>query len=188
MLGFEGLSVRPMVAAPLQPGSDSRLNVLLSDAGWREQSWAAELPRLLAPMGIQALRVQSGKEAASVIRSYRIHIAVIDLGLPLETPVQGTAGPSPVSDPLLAALCQPETGGTRILQLLRRLDSPPPTVVIRRSADKAHANQRSLCEALREGAFAVLDSPVQIEQILEVMRRILRRHYSDSWPSQPSSS
>lgn len=173
-----------MVATPCKPDDSARLNLLLSDAGWREQSWANELPRLLAPMGIVALRVQSGRQAAEVIRTQPVHIAVIDLGLPLEErqPIAPSLG---IADPVLAAFSQPETGGTRILQLLRRLQDPPPTVVIRRSADRAHANQRTLAEALREGAFAVLDAPVQLEQILDVMRRILRRHYRDCWPSAP---
>jgi hypothetical protein len=36
---------------------------------------------------------------------------------------------------------------------------------------------------LREGAFAVLDQPVNLESMLEVLRRIVRRHYSDAWPA-----
>ena len=42
--------------------------------------------------------------------------------------------------------------------------------------------KRLLGQSLREGAFAVLDRPVSIEDMLEVMRRILRRYYADVWP------
>ena len=35
---------------------------------------------------------------------------------------------------------------------------------------------------IQQGAFAVLDRPIEIESMLEVMRRILRRHYADVWP------
>jgi len=46
----------------------------------------------------------------------------------------------------------------------------------------ARESARSLSAALREGAFAVLDRPIDLEMILEVMRRILRKHYADVWP------
>ena len=70
-----------------------------------------------------------------------------------------------------------------MLQLLRRLDEQPPVVVIRPADPSLRENTRSLGQSLREGVFAVLDQPVAIEDMLEVMRRILRRHYADVWPS-----
>ncbi len=160
----------PNPARPAGPGN--RLNLLLSYAGWRSQSWAEQLPQLLEPMGIASFRVQSGREASEVIQRQRVHIAVVDLDLPIDSK-STSATPSPAD----------QTGGTRLLQILRRLDAPPPTIVIRRAVDKAHGNERTLHEALREGAFTVLDVPVQLEHLLELMRRILRRHYSDAWPT-----
>lgn len=165
-----------MVSMPNNPHpgtspSGHRLNLLLSYAGWRPQSWAEQLPQLLEPMGIASFRVQSGREASEVIQRQRVHIAVVDLGLPID---DKAASPSPGATG--------ETGGTRLLQILRRLEAPPPTIVIRRPVDKAHGNERTLHEALREGAFTVLDVPVQLEHLLELMRRILRRYYSDTWP------
>ena len=75
-----------------------------------------------------------------------------------------------------------KAAGPRILQLLRRLEQPPPTVVIRPRQPVARDSARGLAAALREGAFAVLDRPIHLEMMLEVMRRILRRHYADVWP------
>lgn len=160
-----------MVSMQPNPNPGNRLNLLLSYAGWRPQSWAEQLPQLLEPMGIASFRVQSGREASEVIQRQRVHIAVVDLGLPID---DRAAAPASAAN---------ETGGTRLLQILRRLEDPPPTIVIRRAVDKAHGNERTLHEALREGAFTVLDVPVQLEHLLELMRRILRRHYSDAWPS-----
>ncbi len=166
-----------MVHSARQPhgaGSDARhgrLNLLLSYAGWREQSWVDQLPCLLQPFGITSIRVNSGSEAADVIRAQMMHIAIVDLGLPLETQCRSKA-----------MMPGAETGGMRILKLLRRLESPPPTVVIRQARDRTLANQRTLNEALRDGAFAVLDIPVRLEQMLEVMQRIVARYYSDAWP------
>lgn len=157
-----------MVRANDQLDSDhaSRLNLLLSYAGWRDQSWADQLPRLLEPMGVSSIRVKSGTEAANVIRSRPIHIAIVDLGLPLDQSHGADDG----------------EGGTRILQLLRRLDAPPPTLAVCRSSSNEQAFQRLLSEALREGAFAVMGEPVRMEEMLATLRRILQRFYRDTWP------
>ena len=143
----------------------SRLNLLLSYRLGQEASDIEQLPRLLEPMGIQSIRATSGEGAARAISDYQIHIAVVDLTIPLRP---GT---------------NPKAGGPRILQLLRRLDEPPPTVVIRPRQPVARDSARGLAAALREGAFAVLDRPIHLETMLKVMRRILQRHYSDIWPT-----
>ncbi len=154
-----------------QPGSPpgaggSRLNLLLSSGGWREGSVVEQLPRLLEPMGILSIRVASGEEAAEVIQSVTVHIALVDLAIPLRRRAPGS-----------------EAGGHRILQLLFRLEQPPPTVVIRPPQPVSRESARGLSDALRQGAFAVLDRPISLETTLEVMRRILRRHYADTWPA-----
>ncbi|HRP62742.1 MAG TPA: hypothetical protein PK400_05565 [Phycisphaerales bacterium] len=146
--------------------SASRLNLLLSYGGWREESAVNQLPRLLEPMGIRSIRVHSGEEATEVIDTTRIHIAVVDLAIPLRRETPQTAP------------C-----GSRILKLLSRLTAPPPTVVVRPPQSAARESVRSLADALRDGAFAVLDRPVELERMLEVMRRVLRRHYAGHWPS-----
>jgi DNA-binding NtrC family response regulator len=149
-----------------------RLNLLLSYSGWDQATNPAEqLPRLLSPMGICSFIVSSGDEAAELISQRPIHIAVVDLGIPLQR--ANRTGPA---------------GGARILQLLRRLDQPPPTVVIRPPQPTLRENQRTLREALREGAFAVLDMPLRMETMLETMRRVLSRHYADNWPGGASTN
>ncbi len=161
-------------------GKPGRLNLLLSYAGWQDQNWANQLPCLLEPLGISSIRVNSGAEAAQVISQHPIHIAVVDLRLPLEE----ATSPRGAEDDLMPQEDATE-GGMRILQLLRRLDSPPPTVVVRPPADRQHQrmHQRTLNQALREGAFAVMDVPVPMEQLLETMRRILKRYYQNMWPN-----
>ena len=150
-----------------QQDASHRLNLLLSCAAWRRDSAMDQLPPLLAPMGIHSIKASSGEEAAEVIRNYVVHIAVVDLSIPLQRSSGDTAAPA----------------GSRVLQLLRRLDSPPPTIVVRPPQPAARESARSLTQALREGAFAVLDQPVHLESMLEVMRRIVRRHYADCWPT-----
>ncbi len=143
----------------------SRLNLLLSYGARQEGSVIEQLPRLLTPMGIYSIRVTTGEGAAKVICDFPIHIAVVDLMIPLV--------PDSPARP----------GGARILQLLRRLEQPPPTVVVRPRQPITRDSTRELADALREGAFAVLDRPIQLETMLEVMRRILCRHYADEWPA-----
>jgi CheY-like chemotaxis protein len=118
-------------------------------------------------MGIHSIRVESGDEAAEVITSRPIHIAVVDLEIPLHRRERDVAWGA---------------GGARMLQLLRRLEQPPPTVVVRSPQVALRDDVRGLLSALREGAFAVLDRPLELETLLEVMRRILRRYYADLWP------
>lgn len=149
-------------------GPAGRLNLLLSCASWRDDSWADRLPRLLEPMGVWSVRARSAREAEHVIRIVPVHIAVVDLGLPFDDEVG--AGRSA------------DEAGTRILELLRRLADPPPTVIVK--APRTHRDDaRHLNAALRCGAFAVVDrTAIDLEQMLEVLRRCLRRFYHDRWP------
>ncbi|MBL8759945.1 MAG: hypothetical protein JNL50_01450 [Phycisphaerae bacterium] len=148
-------------------GCGGRLNLLLSCAGWQQDPWVDRLPRLLEPMGVIAHRAQTGGEAKRVIESTPIHIAVVDLGLPLD----GQSSPE-------------HEGGPRLLELLGRLASPPPTVVVKRSRS-LRDDAREIGAALRAGAFAVVERPrsiTDLEVMLEVLRRCLHRHYHGRWP------
>ncbi|MBX3392430.1 MAG: hypothetical protein KF787_07250 [Phycisphaeraceae bacterium] len=153
--------------------ADRRLNLLLSYAGWQSNPWVDRLPCLLEPLGVSSVRARSGREAAEVIRSVPIHIAVVDLGLPLEAE-------SPDSDSM------DSEGGPRLLELLARLSEPPPTVVVK--PPRTHRDdRRDLSAALRLGAFAVVDRPRgdgDLELMLEVLRRCLSRFYHGRWPSR----
>lgn len=152
------------------PHPQPRLNLLLTDGGWQSESWSDQLPRLLEPVGIRSIRVRSGLEAEELIRSTPVHIAVIDLRIPLD----GTASSGDASRP----------SGPRVLQLLRRLHPAPPTIVVRDAQPSERESARTLAAALREGAYAVLDHPVRLETMLEVLRRVIRRFYADLWASE----
>ena len=94
--------------------SQPRLNLLLSYGGWRDDALERQLPPLLRPMGVHCLEARTGNEAQDLLRRERIHVAVVDVSVPM--------GDSGLSS---------DEAGSRILQLLRRLDNPPPTVVVR---------------------------------------------------------
>lgn len=168
--------LHPSAADAGSSRAPSRLNLLLSYSGWQPESWADRLPTLLAPMGVRAHRAGSGREASAVIASTPIHIAVVDLGLPL--------------DPGVATAEATEPAGPRLLDLLRRLDHRPPTVAVR-SAGSHRDVTRDLQAALRLGAFAVIDRPHStrdLELLLEILRRALDRHYRGCWPGSARGS
>lgn len=144
-----------------------RLNLLLTHGGWQTDSWADNLPRLLEPFGVQAWRAGTGREATRIIQEVPVHLAVIDLSLPL--------------DASAASPAESEEAGNRVLELLVRLDQPPPTVVITRPRSSREVHRQMAC-ALRAGVFAVLQPPVHLETALQVMQRALTRFYADRWP------
>ena len=124
-------------------------------------------------MGVVAHLASSGRQASEVIRSVPIHVAVVDLGLPLEAPAAGESG-----DPDL------EEGGPRLLELLSRLAVPPPVVAVKRGRTQRD-DCRDMAAALRLGAFAVIDRPrdtSDLNVMLEVLRRCLVKHYQGRWP------
>lgn len=149
-------------------GQAQRLNLLLADAGWRDDSFADQLPQLLQPMGVRCIRSRTAREASDVIIRNRVHIAVIDLATP--------------ADDSAIAQQQGESLGSRVLHLLRSMNPVPPMVVVRPPQISARASARGLTEALREGAFSVLERPVPIEAMLETLRRVIQRHYAGHWP------
>jgi len=154
-----------------QGANRGSLNLLLTYGGWREHAFADQIPIILDRFGIRCYRAESGDEASDVIRSARVHIAVIDLSIPMH----------PTRSQPAATRAVP--AGPRVLQLLRRLDQPPPTIVVRpRQVDPAEST-RMLADALRDGAFTVLDDPVPIEAMLQALERVVRRHYRDHWPA-----
>lgn len=182
-----------MRAVPLEPGN--RLNVLLT-AG--DDIWSQQLPRLLEPQGVRALRVRDVDEAMKVIAAEPIHAAVIDMELPMRRtaspsnpsqdatpdtnprPTEGSKMNRPGQAPRPQG--QVETGGLKLLRVIHRLDPTPPAVVVRGRMFDRRIDTRLLSQALRLDVFSVLDQPVQLEQMLEVLRRLLERYYGGLWP------
>lgn len=144
------------------------LKLLLTETSWRQPGVESLLPRVLNPLGIKSLYAKDALEAQELLDQETFHVAIVDLDLPLNKTSSQKAG------------------GDRILQLLRRLKMPPPTVVVRRNPGARRADGRELSNLLREGAFAVLDRPVDLEMMLQVLRRVLHRYYKDAWPCSGS--
>lgn len=143
-----------------------RLNVMLTDRG---EPWADQLPQLLAPQGVTAYRVASADQAVDLIEAHPIHVAVVDMYLDTDP----DARPAPSRLP----------GGLKLLQVIQRIKQRPPAVmVIRDRHFDPRVDNFVLAEALKLNAFSVLDQPVELEQLLAVLRRALERYYGGAWP------
>lgn len=165
--------------SPLHPGRGGcwrRFNVLLTeDRAHSGEHWTNQLPRLLEPMGVQTYLARTGRQAIELAERQVIHAAVIDLSTPQDEARSQAAGRSIDS-------------GLWLLELLRRLPNRPPVVVLRQPAISFREAERMLREALRLGAFSVLDKPVGIEDVLSVFRRLVDRQYRGQWPGDDEES
>ena len=156
----------PAPASHAAPPPGGRLNLLLSWGGWRPDSWADRMAALLEPMGVTSLKARTARDAERVIRTTPVHVAVVDLGLPLDY-----GSPS-------------DEAGPRVLDLLRRMAAPPPVVVVR-SPRAVRDMHRDMCAALRCDAFAVVDRRnADMEMMLKVLQRCMERFYAGRWPGE----
>lgn len=150
--------------------SPPRFTVLLTqDRPHGDPHWTHQLPRLLEPQGVVSYVARSARQAIDWAEQTVFHAAVIDLATPLGAP----EAPPPGSD---------AAGGFWLLELMRRLPNRPPIVIVRSPAFSARQANRLLNDALRLGAFSVMDKPVELEQILAVFRRLVDKRYRGAWP------
>lgn len=144
-----------------------------------DQPWSQQLPRLLAPQGVRTIQVHSVDEAMDAMEREPIHAAVVDLGLPL-VGREGEDKPRRLDEARSGLV---DTGGLKLLRIIRKLTPAPPAVVVRGRLFDGRTDDRLLAEALKLDAFSVLDQPVHLEQLLETLRRLLQRHYGGLWPT-----
>ncbi|MFA9477134.1 response regulator [Phycisphaerales bacterium AB-hyl4] len=147
-----------------------RFNVLLTqDRDHAIEHWTRQLPRLLEPQGVHAHLARTGREAVDLATRLDVHAAVVDLLTP--------------ADDMRSASRDPMPGGLWLLQVLRRKPNRPPVVVVANDAYTLRQAQRFLNEALRLGAFSVINRPVDLDPLLQVIRRLIDRRYAGAWPA-----
>ena len=159
------VNVRPQPHRESHP--ESRFTVLLTeDREHAVEHWTHQLPRLLQPQGVQAYVARTGQEALELAKQVPVHAAVIDLLTPADE--RSGTGRAP--------------GGLWLLELLRRSPQRPPVVLVSNPTYSQRQLQRYLNEALRLGAFSVINRPVELEALLESIRRLIDRRYKGTWP------
>lgn len=148
----------------------ARFNVLLTeDHARRGTHWSDQLPRLLGPHGVEAFVAGTGREAVDVTESVTIHAAVIDLSTPRDEDSR-PAG-SNAADALW------------LLDVLRRRPTRPPVVVVNSRLVTQRDTHRLLNDALRMGAFSVINRPAELETLIHAIARVIDRLYEGAWPS-----
>lgn len=153
------------------PEGRSRFNVLITEDRDRPiEHWTRQIPRLLEPQGVSAFIAKSGREALDISTNLPIHAAIVDLATPRDAQKSSTTPTTTRSD------------GLWLLEVLNRQPNRPPVVVVNGRTYSARQAQRMLNEALRLGAFSVLNGPVHIEALLHTIRRLIEREYHGHWP------
>ena len=170
---------------PLTQGSTgrARFNVLLTEDRWHNPDhWSRQLPRLMEPMGVASYKVSCGEEAVELARSVHIHAAVVDLATPrISVRVQNDPDETSTDEASSNSSPAQVPGGLWLLELFKRMPNHPPVVIVRSRSITARDMNRLLHEALRLGAFTVMENP-GLEQLLSVFQRMLDRLYRGQWP------
>jgi CheY-like chemotaxis protein len=118
-----------------------------------QESWHQTVAQLLVPQGVQTLSARSGREALDLIEHEQIHVAVLDQQMP-------------------------GLGGLQVIRRMREVQKTPPQAILLTN----HLTNHLLHEALGAHVFSVLSKPVDFNLLLDVLARVLKRHYADQWP------
>lgn len=134
--------------------TSNRLTVLLADAPDDGPEWHQTVRGVLEPQGVRTLVARSGREALRLIETQPVHVAVLDAQMP-------------------------QLGGLQVVKLMQELlkTEAPPSILL--------ANEMSnhlLREALSMRVFTVLGKPVDFNQLLDALARVLRRFHESRWP------
>ena len=123
-----------------------------------QEDWHITVSRLLEPQGIATVAARNGREALQIVESGTVHVCVLDNDMP-------------------------QLGGMQVIRRMADLAMRPPTILL---ADRL--NNHLLQEALGMQVFSVLSKPVDLNQFLDSLARVIRRHYESKWPGLSSSA
>ncbi len=146
--------------------------LLTEDRARPDEYWTRQLPRMLSPLGITAQIACDTQQAILQARQHRFHVAVVDIATPT-----GKPNADPAAMP----------GGLALLELLNRLPQRPPVIVVNPHAYSQRQVARLLNQALRLGAFSVINQPVRVDDLLATIARLIQRRYQGAWPQGPAS-
>ena len=120
----------------------------------QNDGWASTIRKLLEPQGVQTIAAHTGREALRLIEAGSIHVAILDQQMP-------------------------QLGGMQVVKRMRDLPDAPPAILL---AD--HLSNHLLQEALGMKVFSVLSKPVDFNQLLDSLARVMKRHYESRWPGE----
>jgi CheY-like chemotaxis protein len=191
-------------------GAESRLNLLVTHEDARPgtprvgelQRWYETLSQMLLPLGVQTFEATSGPQAVKLIEERPIHLAVVDTRLPdiggmnvlkLIQKIRDRAqkpdflsGPDPQKTQIRFQMQVEEKDNAGNVQ--RRIEVkfdgqaermpvyPVVFLLTPQPTDKV------MQEALKFNAFSVLAEPVDVNLMLEMMARAMKRFHQNHWP------
>jgi two-component system, response regulator PdtaR len=110
------------------------------------ECWREVLGQIVGPQWLVTYKVNSGSELLEVVREGLADAAVLDDSASFELEV------------------------LQLLRMIRRLDQVLPVVVV-----TAHTERRWLEDALRLAAFSVVTRPLELEELLRQIQRMMVR-------------
>ncbi|MEM1108198.1 MAG: hypothetical protein AAGH99_05845 [Planctomycetota bacterium] len=159
----------PDVGFKPQPGG--RFNVLLTEDRARPvEHWTRQFPRLMKPLGVEAHLAATAKQALELTDRITFHAAFVDLATPKDDAASSASASGAAQ------------GGLWLLEVLQRRTDRPAVVVVNSRATQKQA-VRLLNDALRLGAFSVVNRPADLTPLLSVIQRLLNRHHQGQWPA-----
>ncbi|MEM9916281.1 MAG: hypothetical protein AAF911_15105 [Planctomycetota bacterium] len=170
--------------AGLKPQPGGRFNVLLTEDRARPvEHWTRQFPRLMRPLGVEAHLAASATQALELTERITFHAAFIDLATPKDaTPARSASTNATFSGSASGGSTSGGASGLWLLEVLQRREPRPPVVVVNSRATQQQA-VRLLNEALRLGAFSVVNRPDNLTPLLRVIQRLLNRHHHGQWPT-----
>jgi len=173
------------------------------------QPWYQSLSRLLSPMGVRTFEATTGPAALDLIERHPIHLAVVDTrlqdtdGLAVLRVIQKIreraqaadywqAPNPPAAEPTPSYRVQvrmdqgPQGKAQRIEVRFETAPQPvappspvwPTVILVTPNRDEPAVLQ----EALQCNAFSVMSEPVNLELMLDVMARAMKRFHHNLWP------
>ena len=120
-------------------------------------NWHMIVSRLLEPQGIQTLAARTGREALRIVESGNVDVVVLEYEMP-------------------------QLNGMQVIRRMADMSVRPPTILL---ADRL--SNHLLQEALGMHVFSVLSKPVDMNQLLDSIARVIRRFYENKWtgPNEP---
>lgn len=174
--------------------------------------WYETLADVLAPLGVQTYQATTGQMALKVIQDHPIHLAVVDTqissdGLGLLRMLESIRQRALTAD-YWQSLPAPEKTGAEPdasqsfrVQVQWQADRNVQKMVVKVTADKQpqqappppvwptvilvtppQQEAMVLKEALKFNAFSVMSQPVNLDLMLDVMARAMKRFHHNLWP------
>jgi len=131
------------------------INVLASQADW---NWPLAMSDIFRPRGVNLLVTESANDIVNVLRQRRIRTAIVDTDPPRPTRGRVEAGR--------------EQGGLWTLKIIRMECPSIPCILLASNATKS-----ILDEALRLDVFSVLDKPVDMRILKDLLNRLFVKRY-----------